>query len=44
MKRYATGNTDITGRNLHSIRTMLFTQGFGRTLDYFCTISVFSIA
>lgn len=44
MKRFATGNTDVTEKRLHSIRTMLLTQGFGRTLDYFCTISVFSIA
>jgi hypothetical protein len=27
-----------------SIHTLLLTQGFGRTLEYFCTISVFSIA
>jgi hypothetical protein len=26
-----------------SIRSLLFTQGFGRTLEYFCTISAFSI-
>jgi hypothetical protein len=26
-----------------SIRYLLFTQGFGKTLEYFCTISTFSI-
>jgi hypothetical protein len=27
----------------YSIRTLLFTQGFGRTLEYFCSFSVFSV-
>jgi hypothetical protein len=27
-----------------NILTLLLTQGFSRTLEYFCTISVFSIA
>ncbi len=26
-----------------SIHTLLFTQGFRRTLDYLCTYSVFSV-
>jgi hypothetical protein len=29
--------------NFRSIRAMLFTQGLGGTLDYFCTFSVFSV-
>ncbi len=27
----------------YSIRTLLFTQGFGRTLEYLCSFSVFSV-
>lgn len=27
----------------YSIHTLLLTQGFGKTLEYFCTISVFSV-
>ena len=27
-----------------AVLPLLFTQGFGRTLEYFCTFSVFSIA
>jgi len=30
-------------KNALSIRTLLFRQGFGRTLDYLCTYSVFSV-
>jgi hypothetical protein len=26
-----------------SIRSLLFSQGFRRTLEYFCTFSVFSV-
>ncbi len=26
-----------------SIRSLLLTRGFGRTLDYLCTFSVFSV-
>jgi hypothetical protein len=29
--------------NALSIRALLFRQGFGRTLDYLCTFSVFSV-
>ncbi len=29
--------------DFRSIRAMLFTQGLGGTLDYFCTFSVFSV-
>jgi hypothetical protein len=32
-----------TEKIAYSIHKMLFTQGFGRTLEYFCTISVFSM-
>ncbi len=30
-------------KNLISIHSLLFKHGFGKTLEYFCTISVFSI-
>lgn len=30
-------------KNALSIRTLLFRQGFGRTLEYLCTYSVFSV-
>ncbi len=36
--------TEVTEKIADSIHTMLLTQGFGRTLEYFCTFSVFSIA
>ena len=32
-----------TLKNALSIRALLFRQGFGRTLDYLCTYSVFSV-
>ena len=32
-----------TEKVAYSIRTLLFTQGFGKTLEYFCTFSVFSV-
>lgn len=43
MKLFATGNSEGADNSLRSISTLLFTQGFGRTLEYFCTFSVFSI-
>lgn len=30
-------------KNALSIRTLLFRRGFGRTLEYLCTYSVFSV-
>jgi len=44
MKLFAKDHNEITRNSLHSIRTMLLTQGLGGTLEYFCTFSVFSIA
>ena len=44
MKKPATENAEPTEKIAYSIHTLLFTQGFGRTLEYFCTFSVFSIA
>lgn len=32
-----------TPRNALSLRDLLFRQGFGRTLEYLCTYSVFSV-
>jgi hypothetical protein len=43
MKLFAQDNTEITRNSFRSIRAMLFTQGFGVTLEYFCTFSVFSV-
>jgi hypothetical protein len=40
MKKLATENAEKVAC---SIRTLLFTQGFGKTLEYFCTFSVFSV-
>lgn len=34
---------EISEKSAYSIRTLLFTQGFGRTLEYFCSFSVFSV-
>jgi hypothetical protein len=33
----------VTEKIAFSIRTLLFTQGFSRTLEYLCTFSVFSV-
>lgn len=44
MKLFTPGNAEVADNSLRSIRAMLLTQGFGRTLEYFCTFSVFSIA
>ena len=42
MKLFAR-NPERSRNNFQSIRAMLFTQGLGGTLDYFCTFSVFSV-
>ena len=44
MKLFAKDNKEVAHNRLHSIRSMLLTQGLGGTLDYFCTFSVFSIS
>jgi hypothetical protein len=36
-------DTEYTEAIACSIRTLLFTRGFRRTLEYFCTFSVFSV-
>ena len=41
MKKVTEENTEKVAFSIH---TLLLTRGFGRTLEYFCTISVFSIA
>lgn len=38
-----TKKTQDSRNSSRSIRAMLFTQGLGGTLDYFCTFSVFSV-
>lgn len=43
MKLFAKDKNEVTQNCLRSIRTMLLTQGFGVTLEYFCTFSVFSV-
>jgi len=40
MKKVAKENTEKVAYSIHN---MLFTQGFGRTLEYFCSFSVFSV-
>lgn len=40
MKLFAKDNKEVAPG---SIRNMLFTQGLGGTLEYFCTFSVFSV-
>ncbi len=44
MRLFAPGNAKVADNSLRSIHSMLLTQGFGRTLEYFCTFPVFSIA
>jgi hypothetical protein len=44
MKLFIKDKDQFSENSIRSIRTLLLTQGFGRTLDYFCTFSVFSIA
>ena len=43
MKLFAKDKTEVAQYSFRSIPTMLFTQGFGVTLNYFCTFSVFSV-
>ena len=43
MKILAAKKSGLTEKAAYSISTRLFTQGFGRTLEYLCTISVFSV-
>ena len=40
MKIVAKENTEKVAFSIH---TLLLTQGFGRTLEYLCTFSVFSV-
>jgi hypothetical protein len=40
MKKVAKENTENVAFSIH---TLLLTQGFGRTLEYLCTFSVFSV-
>jgi hypothetical protein len=40
MKRFAAKRRDITENNFASL---LFSRGFGKTLEYYCTFSVFSV-
>jgi hypothetical protein len=40
MKRFAARRRDIAENNFASL---LFSRGFGKTLEYYCTFSVFSI-
>jgi hypothetical protein len=40
MKRFAAKRIDATEYSFHSL---LFTRGFGKTLEYYCTFSVFSV-
>jgi hypothetical protein len=44
MKLFTAERTDVTEKSFRSIRNLLLTQGFGKTLEYYCTFSVFSIA
>jgi hypothetical protein len=43
MKFFVPGKTEASYGGLYSISNMLFTYGLGKTLDYYCNISVFSI-
>ncbi len=43
MRKYSTLNTDVSEKVPRNILAMLLTQGFDRTLDHFCNISVFSV-
>ena len=40
MKKVAKENTEKVAFSIH---TLLLTQGLGRTLEYLCTFSVFSV-
>lgn len=43
MNLFTGGKKEVTEKRARSIRSMLFTQGLGATLEYFCTFSVFSV-
>ena len=43
MNFFTSDKLEVSDYNLRSISTMLFIYGLGKTLDYFCTISVFSL-
>lgn len=43
MRKFSTLNTDVSEKVPRNILAMLLTQGFDRTLDHFCNISVFSV-
>jgi len=40
MKRFTAKRNNVTEK---SFRSLLFTQGFGKTLTYYCTFSAFSV-
>ncbi len=42
-KQTMTPSCDFAGESACSIHDMLMRQGFGRTLEYYCTLSVFSV-
>jgi hypothetical protein len=43
MSRCDTNNAEVTDKAAHNILVMLLTHGFDRTLEYFCTLSAFSV-
>lgn len=43
MRLFTQDSSKVNQNSFRSIRAMLFTRGFGGTLDYFCTFSVFSV-
>lgn len=43
MNYFTSGNLEVSGYNLRNVSIMLFVYGLGKTVDYLCTISVFSI-
>jgi len=43
MRISAPGHPAFKSKTTPSIRNLLFTQGIGGTLEYFCTFSVFSV-
>lgn len=43
MQTMATDNTGLTGKIAGNILALLFTRGLDRTLEHFCSFSVFSV-
>jgi hypothetical protein len=43
MKLFAPNNPDVAEITFHGVFTMVLTCGIIETLDYFCTISVFTL-